>query len=106
MLNRFINRENAHRKGIYREAISLTRDGWYVMANHIPGFHMPPEIEGYVPDIYAVKKDQTYIIDLVMEGSVEDNVCHAHINYAGFDQTTQYMCWMVDNAGCRRLQLI
>jgi hypothetical protein len=105
MFDRFINKENAHRKGIYREALSLTRQGWYVMANHIPGFHIPPEIEGHIPDIYAVKDDQTYIIDLVMDGSNKDDVHTAHTGYAQFDHSTRYMCWMVDSAGCRKLQL-
>lgn len=106
MLHRFINGENAHRKGIYREALNLTREGWHVMANHIPGFHIPPELEGFVPDIYAVKDDETYIIDLVMEGGPYGEVQSAHTNYAQYDQSTRYICWVVDSAGCRKAQLI
>jgi hypothetical protein len=53
---------SARRKGIYREAILLDKQGWLVLANHIPGYCTPPEIEGYIPDIYALKELSTYIM--------------------------------------------
>ena len=101
MINRFIYGENALRKGIYREALNLTREGWYVMANRIPGFHSPPEIEGYIPDIYAVKDEKTYIIDLIYEGNELNGMHSAHSSYAMHDKATEYNCWIVNSAGCR-----
>lgn len=71
------------------------------MANHIPGFCTPPEIEGFIPDIYAVKDDQTYIIDLLIEGSPTCNSYTVHAAYARHDTATQYNCWLLDSAGCR-----
>ena len=101
MTNRFIYQEIILRKGIYREAITLTQNGWHVMANHIPGFHPPPEIEGYMPHIYAVKDDKTYIIDFMIEGSTGDEMFLAHTNYANYDESTNYLCLLVDASGFR-----
>jgi hypothetical protein len=102
MLGRYIYGEIAHRKGIYREALNLLRNGWHVMANHIPGFHTPPEIEGYIPDIYAVKDHKTYIIDLMTYGSPDWEGYEAHNTYASHDPSTEYFCWVLDAAGCRQ----
>jgi hypothetical protein len=106
MLSRFIYGENAHRKGIYREALNLTREGWYVMANCIPGFHVPPEIEGYIPDIYAVKGDNTCIIDLVIQGDPVNEICSAHSEYARHDSSTRYYCWILNYSGGRQTEFM
>lgn len=99
MLDRFIGGENARRKGMYREAFSLTREGWSVMANNIPGFHVPPEIEGFIPDLYAVKADRTIIIDFITDGNDRSEACSVHARYAHHDPYTEYRCWILDSAG-------
>ncbi len=88
-------------KGIYREAMSLQRDGWYVMADHIPGFHPPPEFEGYVPDIYAIKEDLSSII--VIETSMDEDPeqISALREYAHNFTNVQFYGWLVNEAGCR-----
>ncbi|MBN1952468.1 MAG: hypothetical protein JW801_14800 [Bacteroidales bacterium] len=101
MLKRYVDGENALRKGIYREAIQLTKEGWHVMAKGIPGFHTPPEIEGYVPDIYAVLDEKTIIIDLLAGDTANDEAFKAHYHYARRDIATAYFCWELDAAGCR-----
>ena len=100
MLDRFIYGENARRKGIYREALDLTRKGWYVMAGYIPGFHNPPEIEGHIPDLYAVRDNRTIIIDFITDGNERREACEAHSRYALHDDNTEYHCWALDSAGC------
>lgn len=59
----------AHEKGIYLEAINLRRQGWFVLADHIPGFQVPPEIEGVTPDIYAMKGEETLIVEVETNGN-------------------------------------
>lgn len=91
----------AHSKGIYREAMNLQNDGWYVMADHIPGFNPPPEFEGYIPDIYAIKEKLSSII--VIETCMND---HQQQNetlreYARHYRNLQFFGWVVDEAGCR-----
>jgi arginine/ornithine N-succinyltransferase beta subunit len=101
MTNRSLTGRNAHCKGIYREAIILKQDGWYVMADHIPGFDKPPEIEGYIPDIYAVKASCTYIIE-VETGSEDDREQHAALrNYARQFSKIRFFVRVVDTAGRR-----
>lgn len=93
--------QNAHDKGVYREAMDLRREGWYVMADHIPGFDRPPEIEGYTPDIYALKAEITYIIEI--ETSFEDDIEQhsAFIEYARDFPNIKFMLYVVDIAGRR-----
>jgi len=103
MANRSPDGLNAHSKGIYREAYNLINMGWHVMADHIPGFESPPEIEGYIPDIYAIKAESTYILEI--ETSKTDDVeQHAAFRkYAKYFQNTLFYGWVVNTAGCRVL---
>ena len=105
MTNRSINRENAHRKGIYREARYLVELGWHVMANCIPGYSPPPEIEGYIPDIYAIKSSQTIIIEIITIAGHNSNRLEALRDYSSHFNETEFSCWMVDLAGCRVLRV-
>ena len=91
----------AHSKGIYREAMNLQSDGWYVMADHIPGFDPPPEFEGYTPDIYAIKQELSSII--VIETSLRHNQLHIETlrDYAKHYSNIQFYGWVVNEAGCR-----
>ena len=92
---------NAHCKGIYREAINLKQEGWYVMADHIAGFERPPEIEGFIPDIYAIRNTCTYIIEI--ETSLyDDREQHkAFKNYARQFSRIRFFVRIVNAAGCR-----
>lgn len=94
----------AHDKGVYREAINLQRKGWQVLADHIPGFVSPPEIEGYVPDIYAIKETETLIIEIETNGE-DDHLQHcAFEKYVeNFDSITLEI-WVVNAAGIRMCQ--
>lgn len=91
----------AHDKGIYREAINLKRKGWYVLADHVPGFSPPPEIEGFVPDIYAIKDSETLIIEVETNGT-DDQVQHnAFQKYADNFESVTLEVWIVNRAGIR-----
>ncbi len=96
-----ITGQAAHSKGIYREAMSLQNDGWYVMADHIPGFVPPPEFEGYVPDIYAIKKEHSSIIVIVTGLRQNQRQISALSDYARHYSNIQFYAWVVNEAGCR-----
>ncbi len=91
----------ARSKGIYREVMILQNDGWYVMADHIPGFNPPPEFEGYIPDIYAIKDELSSII--VIETSLKANLQQNVVlkEYARHYSNIMFYGWVVDEAGCR-----
>jgi hypothetical protein len=105
MINRSIFRENAHRKGIYREAVRLMQEGWHVLANHIPGYLTPPEIEGYVPDIYAIKSAETFIVEVSTIAGLDMEKFRALKDYSIQFEEIEFLCWIVDSAGCRMLQV-
>lgn len=92
---------NAHCKGIYREAINLKQQGWYVMADHIPGFENPPEIEGYIPDIYAIRATCTYIIEIETSNKDDKEQHEAFKNYARQFSRIRFFVRIVDAAGCK-----
>ena len=96
-----ITGQAAHSKGIYREAVSLQNDGWYVMADHIPGFVPPPEFEGYVPDIYAIKEELSSIIVIVTSLRHNHSQIVALRDYARHYSNIQFYGWLVNEAGCR-----
>lgn len=102
---RSIHRENVHRKGIYREVKNLTGEGWHVLANHIPGYSMPPEIEGYIPDIYAIKSSETFIMEITTLDGLDSEKLGALKAYALNFEGIAFSCWMVDSAGCRMMQI-
>lgn len=91
----------AHEKGIYREAINLTRKGWYVLADHVPGFLPPPEIEGFVPDIYAVKDSETIIVEVETNGLDDHQQHRAFQRYADNFESVTLQVWIVNRAGIR-----
>ena len=101
MVTRNVNRENALRKGIYREAYNLVKEGWHVMANHIPGFNPPPEIEGYIPDIYAVKMNHTFILYIATVAGFDSDKFAALKAYARYFSGMHFRCWLVDSSGRR-----
>ncbi len=101
MLKKSTTAELAHVKGIYREAINLRRDGWIVMANHIPGFNLPPEIEGCVPDIYAVKESKTLILEVETQGGDNPEQHLALQKYANSFDNIIFEIWIVGTAGTR-----
>jgi hypothetical protein len=88
-------------KGIYREAMSLKNDGWFVMANHIPGFAPPPEFDGYMPDIYALKEELSYIIVIVTGLRHNEGQIKVLRDYARHYSNIQFYAWVVNEAGCR-----
>jgi hypothetical protein len=104
MAIRNIYRENAHRKGIYREAFNLAKRGWYVMANHIPGFDPPPEIEGYIPDIYAIKLNRTFILYIATDAGFDECKYESLKNYSVGFSGMHFQCWIIDAAGRRSAQ--
>lgn len=101
MTIRNIYRENVHRKGIYREAYCLLKRGWHVMANHIPGFSPPPEIEGYIPDIYAIKFNHTFILYIATEAGFDGEKYRALKSYAVNFTAMHFRCWLIDASGSR-----
>lgn len=101
MAYRSIFVENILRKAIYREAALLTKRGWHVMANYIPGYNVPPELEGYTPDIYALKKRFTLIICIATDAFFDSGKYTALKEYAEYTRYTFFRFWMVDHAGCR-----
>lgn len=96
-----ITGQQAQSKGIYREAMSLQSDGWYVMADHIPGFDPPPEFEGYVPDIYAIKDELSSIILIVTNLRHNQRQISALRSYARHYKNVKFYVWLVNEAGCR-----
>jgi hypothetical protein len=104
-MTRSIHRENAHRKGIYREAINLVLNGWHVLANHIPGYSLPPEIEGYIPDIYAIKSSETLILEITTSEGINSEKLMALKAYSSSFREIEFSCWMVDSAGCRIMRI-
>ncbi len=91
----------SHRKGIYREAINLKNSGWYVMADHIPGFEAPPELEGHIPDIFALKDKITLIIEIETDLEDNDEQHAAFRKYVRGYSNTEFYGWLVDTSGCR-----
>lgn len=101
MITQNIQVNSARIKGIYREAINLTNNGWYVMANHIPGYNEPPEIEGYIPDIYALKNNTTYIMVIACHGASQSEKIIAFRKYSGEYPNVIFNSFFVNEAGCR-----
>jgi len=101
MLNRSVYGENAHRKGIYREVLNLIEVGWHVMTSHIPGYMTPPEIEGYVPDIYAINSFETIIVEIATIDGIDMERYQTFISYAQNFGEFEFFCLTVDSAGCR-----
>ncbi len=50
--------------------------GYSVKADHIDGYDEPAELEGYVPDIVATKRNETFVVEVETEDSV-------HTEHAG-----------------------
>lgn len=92
---------SARRKGIYREAINLLRKDWVVMANHLPGYNSPPEIEGYIPDIYAIKGQETVLIQIVSLDDFNPKLIDKLQQYAESFNHMTFLNLMVNAAGCR-----
>ncbi len=101
MAIRGVTGQNAHCKGIYREAINLKHEGWYVMADHIPGFESPPEIEGFIPDIYAIRNTCTYIIEIETSHQDDKEQHAAFKSYARQFSRIRFFVRIVDASGCR-----
>jgi hypothetical protein len=96
----------AYLRGIYREAINLSNQGWIVLANEISGFNPPPEIEGVVPDIYAVKNSQTQII-LIETKEEYKSLKHKTLKeYSQKNNKIQFNIWLVNNDGCRLKEIV
>lgn len=102
---RNIYRENVLRKGIYREAFYLKKRGWHVMANHIPGFNPPPEIEGYIPDIYAIKFNRTFLVYIATEAGFDRAKYIALKSYAVNFSGMHFQCWLIDASGSRTVKI-
>jgi hypothetical protein len=85
--------------------VNLTEGGWYVLANHIPGYSAPPEIEGYIPDIYAIKSTETFILEIITVESLDADRFAALKAYSISFEGIEFLCWMVDLAGCRIMQV-
>ncbi len=100
-ISRCIYRENALRKGIYREATILKRHGWYVMANYISGFDSPPEIEGYTPEIYAIKENHTFILHIATGAGYDDDKYRALYSYASGFSGIHFRAYIIDAVGRR-----
>jgi hypothetical protein len=92
---------SAQIKAIYREAINLERQGWFVLANYIPGYQIPPEIEGYIPDIYAVKGKLTRIILIDYINSVGPEKKAVLKKYISGYRDMFLNIYLVNIAGCR-----
>lgn len=92
---------SAQIKGIYQESINLKRNGWQVLANFISGFNSPPEIEGYTPDIYAVKNNLTHIILIENQNSIDPVKKTVLRNYTRAFKDMVFMVYIVNSAGCR-----
>ena len=101
MINRSVYGENSHRKGVYREVVNLIEVGWHVMTNHIPGYMAPPEIEGYLPDIYAINSFETIIVEIATIDGIDMDRYQTFKFYAECFGEFEFICLMVDPAGCR-----
>ena len=75
------------------------------MANHIPGYTPPPEIEGFIPDIYAIKYSTTHIMEVVTVAGLDADKLYALKAYSRSFKGIEFSCWMVDSAGCRMMQV-
>jgi hypothetical protein len=92
---------SAQIKGIYQESINLVRNGWHVLANYISGFNSPPEIEGYTPDIYAVKGNLTYIILIENQNNIDPIKKTVLRKYTKAFKDMIFLVYIVNTAGCR-----
>lgn len=92
---------SAQIKAIYRESINLERQGWFVLANLIPGYQTPPEIEGFIPDIYAVKGNLTQIILIDYLDSISMEKKEILKNYVSGYRDMFLKIYLVNIAGCR-----
>jgi hypothetical protein len=100
-----ITAQAAQSKGIYREAMNLQSDGWFVMADHVSGFVPPPEFEGYIPDIYAIKEELSYIIIVVTDLDQNMQEIKALREYSRHYSNIQFFVWLINEAGCRVRQI-
>jgi hypothetical protein len=71
-------RRNTHTQTLHDEmvrarALSLQNEGYYVRADLL-GFPQPPEIGGYVPDVYAMRGSTT----IIAEAETCDTICAEH----------------------------
>ena len=75
------------------------------MANHIPGYEPPPELEGFIPDIYAIRSADTFIVEIITVAGLDSEKHLALKNYARQFQGIRFICWMVDMAGRRMMHV-
>ena len=101
MVDNSIHTTSAHLKGICREAICLVNQGWQVLANYVPGFNQPPKIGEFIPDIYALKENQTYILMIVSQDDFDSDRTASFQEYAGEYNNTLFETCHVNAAGCR-----
>lgn len=92
---------SAQIKGIYTVSINLVRNGWQVLANYISGFNTPPEIEGYTPDIYAVKGNITNIIIIENQNNIDPIKKEVLRRYTKAFKDMTFLVYIVNTAGCR-----
>lgn len=102
---RSIFRENALRKGIYREAGLLAQHGWHVMARHVSGFNDPPEIEGFLPEIYAIKENHTMIMHIATQAGYNAEKYEVLKKYASHFNGIHFRCYIIDAVGRRTSNL-
>ena len=92
---------SARLKGIYRESICLKKDGWHVLANYITGYSIPPEIEGFIPDIYAIKEDRTSILMIEIQGDSDPERTVSFQKYTNEFANMFFETCLVNAAGSR-----
>lgn len=71
MANRNKQWQTAHNLGVNYEAKELEKNGWSVLADHIPDYNEPPLINNHIPDIYTTKSGHIRVIEI--ETSLDDD---------------------------------
>jgi hypothetical protein len=58
-----------HDKAVLAWGKALAAKGWTAYA-HLPGYTQPPQIGGYIPDVYAVKGVEAVAIEVEDKDSI------------------------------------
>jgi hypothetical protein len=93
-----------HDRCIQRLAQGLSLEGWSIEA-HVGGWPKPPYINDFIPDIRARKGEDTRIIEVETEDTLNVDIAqhHAFQRYAAGSPGTTFLLYLAREDGTSRL---
>lgn len=101
MARRSTQKQSAHNLGVKHEADELAISGWKVYADHIPGYKRPPQINGRIPDVYAIKNGRIRIVEIETNENDDHDQHTAFRRHAGQKDNVRFYGWIVNASGRR-----